>query len=86
MIEIIIKFKEKFFFILCQHNRSKYFQVHHLEEYHMSFEILHSIVSNNGRQFNNKKVRNLCKELGIKKHFSTSHYPHANGKVEAVTK
>lgn len=33
------------------------------------FEIFHLIVSNKGRQFNNKKVRDLCEELGIKKHF-----------------
>ncbi|XP_022864755.1 uncharacterized protein LOC111384672 [Olea europaea var. sylvestris] len=50
------------------------------------FGIFHSIVSDNGRQFNNKKVRNLCEELGIKKHFSTPHHPQANGQVEVVNK
>ncbi|XP_022889049.1 uncharacterized protein LOC111404482 [Olea europaea var. sylvestris] len=35
---------------------------------------------------NNKKVRALCEELGIKKHFSTPHHPQANGQVEAVNK
>ncbi|XP_022875567.1 uncharacterized protein LOC111394008 [Olea europaea var. sylvestris] len=50
------------------------------------FGIFHSIVSDNGRKFNNKKVRNLCEELGIKKHFSTCHHPQANGQVEAVNK
>lgn len=34
------------------------------------FEISHLLVSDNGRQFDNKKVKNLCEELGIKKHFS----------------
>ncbi|XP_022855293.1 uncharacterized protein LOC111376559 [Olea europaea var. sylvestris] len=32
----------------------------------------------------NNKVRSLCEELGIKKHFSTPHHPQANGQVEAV--
>lgn len=50
------------------------------------FRILHSTASNNGRRFNNKKVKNLCKELGIKKHFSSPHHPQANGGVEAATK
>lgn len=50
------------------------------------FGIPYSIVSNNGRQFDNKKVRELCEELGIKKHFSTPHHPQANGQVEAVNK
>ncbi|XP_022869801.1 uncharacterized protein LOC111389152 [Olea europaea var. sylvestris] len=48
------------------------------------FGIPHSLVSNNGRQFNNKKMRDLCDELGIKKDFSTPHHPQANGQVEAV--
>ncbi|XP_022857676.1 uncharacterized protein LOC111378680 [Olea europaea var. sylvestris] len=39
------------------------------------FGIPHSIISDNGRQFDNKKVRELCEELGIKKHFSTPHHP-----------
>ncbi|XP_022880896.1 uncharacterized protein LOC111398193 [Olea europaea var. sylvestris] len=50
------------------------------------FGISYSIVSNNGRQFGNKKVRSLCEELGIKKYFSTPHHPQANGQVEAVNK
>ncbi|XP_022855998.1 uncharacterized protein LOC111377175 [Olea europaea var. sylvestris] len=40
----------------------------------------------NDRQFDNKKVKELCEELGIKKHFSTPHHPQANGQVEAVNK
>ncbi|XP_022853497.1 uncharacterized protein LOC111374967 [Olea europaea var. sylvestris] len=50
------------------------------------FEISYSIVSDNGRQFDNNKVRSLCEEFGIKKHFSTPHHPQANGQVEAVNK
>ncbi|XP_022891987.1 uncharacterized protein LOC111406852 [Olea europaea var. sylvestris] len=33
-------------------------------------------------EFDNKKVRNLCKKLGIKKYFSIPHHPQANGQVE----
>ncbi|XP_022867832.1 uncharacterized protein LOC111387503 [Olea europaea var. sylvestris] len=50
------------------------------------FVILHSLVSNNGRQFDNRKMRELCDELGIKKDFSMPHHPQANGQVEAVNK
>ncbi|XP_022850205.1 uncharacterized protein LOC111372209 [Olea europaea var. sylvestris] len=50
------------------------------------FRIFHSIVSNNGRQFDNKKVRNLCEEPEIKKHFSTPHHPQVSGQVEVVNK
>ncbi|XP_022881066.1 uncharacterized protein LOC111398385 [Olea europaea var. sylvestris] len=39
------------------------------------FDILHSLVSNNGRQFDNQKMRDLCDELGIRKDFSTPHHP-----------
>jgi ribonuclease HI len=50
------------------------------------FGIPHSIVTDNGKQFDNKKVREMCEELGIKKHFSSPHHPQANGQVEAVNK
>ncbi|XP_022852274.1 uncharacterized protein LOC111373911 [Olea europaea var. sylvestris] len=50
------------------------------------FGIPHSIVSDNGWQFDNRKMRELCDELGIKKDFSTPHHPQANGQVEAVNK
>ncbi|XP_022872377.1 uncharacterized protein LOC111391392 [Olea europaea var. sylvestris] len=39
------------------------------------FGISYSLVSDNGRQFGNKKMRDLCNELGIKKDFSTPHHP-----------
>lgn len=50
------------------------------------FDISYSIVSHNGRQFDNKKVRDQCEELGIKKHFSSPHHPQVNGKIKAVNK
>lgn len=50
------------------------------------FGIPHSLVSDNGKQFDNRKVRDLCDELGIRKHFSSPHHPQANGQVEAINK
>ncbi|XP_022883388.1 uncharacterized protein LOC111400195 [Olea europaea var. sylvestris] len=46
----------------------------------------HSIISDNGKQFDKKKVRSLCEELDIKKHLSTPHHRQANNQVEAVKK
>ncbi|XP_022850559.1 uncharacterized protein LOC111372433 [Olea europaea var. sylvestris] len=39
-----------------------------------------------GRQFDNRKMRELCDKMGIKKDFSAPHHPQANGQVEAVNK
>ncbi|XP_022849872.1 uncharacterized protein LOC111371959 [Olea europaea var. sylvestris] len=50
------------------------------------FGIPYSIVSDNDREFDNKKVRELYEELGIKKHFFTPHHSQANSQVEAVNK
>ncbi|XP_022869393.1 uncharacterized protein LOC111388815 [Olea europaea var. sylvestris] len=50
------------------------------------FGIPHSLEFNNGRQFDNKKMRNLCDKLSIRKYFSTPHHSQANGQVEAVNK
>ncbi|XP_022897716.1 uncharacterized protein LOC111411413 [Olea europaea var. sylvestris] len=43
-------------------------------------------VSDNGRQFDNKKMRDLCDDLSIRKDFSIPHHPQANEQVEAVNK
>ncbi|KAL5577126.1 hypothetical protein UlMin_018825 [Ulmus minor] len=50
------------------------------------FEIPHSLVSDNGTQFDSARLKKLCSELGIKKHFSSVAHPHSNGQVEAVNK
>ncbi|XP_022877058.1 uncharacterized protein LOC111395308 [Olea europaea var. sylvestris] len=50
------------------------------------FGIPYLIVSNNGRQFDNKKVRELCKKLGIKKYFSTPHHHKQIAKLRLSTK
>ncbi|KAL5573500.1 hypothetical protein UlMin_023097 [Ulmus minor] len=50
------------------------------------FGIPHSLVSDNGTQFDSAGLKKLCSELGIKKHFSSVAHPQSNGQVEAVNK
>ena len=50
------------------------------------FGIPQSIISDNGLQFDNKAIMDLCEEFGIKKNFSAPHHPQSNGQVEAVNK
>ena len=50
------------------------------------FGIPHSLVSDNGTQFNSQGLRDMCEDLGIKKHFSSVAHPQSNGQVEAVNK
>ena len=45
-----------------------------------------SIVTDNGAQFDNARVREICAQLGISKTFSSPLHPQANGQVEAVNK
>ena len=44
------------------------------------------IITDNGTQFDNKKIRNICEQLKISKTFSSPRHPQANGQVEAVNK
>ncbi|KAL5555768.1 hypothetical protein UlMin_038004 [Ulmus minor] len=50
------------------------------------FGIPHSLVSDNGTQFDSVGLRELCSELGIKKHFFSVAHPQSNGQVEVVNK
>ena len=50
------------------------------------FGILHTLISKNGFQFDNKAFRRYCCELGIKNKYSTLTYPQRNGQAEAVNK
>ena len=50
------------------------------------FGVPHSLVSNNGTQFDSDGLRKLCSELGIKQYFSSVAHPQSNGQVEAVNK
>ena len=50
------------------------------------FRIPHSLISNNGLQFDSKSFRRYCCELGITNRYSTPTYPQGNGQAEAVNK
>ena len=50
------------------------------------FGIPHTLISNNGLQFDSKAFRRYCCDLRIKNIYSTSAYPQGNGQAEAVNK
>ncbi|XP_024026659.1 uncharacterized protein K02A2.6-like [Morus notabilis] len=50
------------------------------------FGVPHSIVSDNGKQFDNAATRRFCDGLGIRKDFSAPIHPQSNGQVEAINK
>ena len=50
------------------------------------FGIPHTLISNNGLQFDNKSFRRYCCELAITNRYSTPAYPQGNGQTEVVNK
>ena len=48
------------------------------------FGIPHTLISDNGLQFDSKVFRRYCYESGIKNRYSTLAYPQENGQAEAV--
>ena len=46
----------------------------------------HTLISDNGFQFDSKAFRQYYSDLGIKNRYSTPAYPQGNGQVEAVNK
>ena len=50
------------------------------------FGIPHTLISNNGLQFDSKAFRRYCCDLGIVNRYSTPTYPQWNGHVEAINK
>ena len=50
------------------------------------FGIPHTLISDNGLQFDSKSFRRYCYELGITNRYSTSAYPQGNEQAEAVNK
>ena len=46
----------------------------------------HTIIFNNGTQFNCNEFKEFCDKLNIKKVFSSVARPQANGQVKAVNK
>ena len=41
-------------------------------------------MSDNGKQFNNPKFKDLCAELGIKNYYSSPTHPQSNGQAEVT--
>ena len=50
------------------------------------FKIRYSLVLDNRTQFDSQGLRDLCEDLGIKKHLSSVAYPQSNGHVKTVNK
>ena len=50
------------------------------------FGVPHTLISNNGLQFDSKAFRQYCSDLRIKNRYSTPTYPQGNGQAEAVNK
>ena len=50
------------------------------------FRISHTLISDNGLQFDSKAFRRYCCDLGITNRYFTPAYPQGNGQAEAVNK
>ena len=50
------------------------------------FGIPHTLISDNGLQFDSKAFRRFCYDIGITNRYSTLAYPQANGRAKAVNK
>jgi len=50
------------------------------------FGIPHTLISDNGLQFDSKAFRRHCYELGIRNKYSTPAYSQENRQVEAINK
>ena len=50
------------------------------------FGVSHTLISNNGLQFDSKSFRRYCCDLDITNRYSTPTYPQGNGQAEAVNK
>ncbi|RVW39281.1 Pro-Pol polyprotein [Vitis vinifera] len=50
------------------------------------FGIPHTIIADNGPQFDSIAFRNFCSELNIRNSYSTPRYPQSNGQAEATNK
>ena len=50
------------------------------------FRIPHTLISDNGLQFDSKSFRRYCCEMGITNRYSTPAYPQGNGQAESINK
>jgi len=48
------------------------------------FGISQEVITDNGTQFADKRMRKLMKELNIKQHFTSVEHPQTNGQVESA--
>ncbi|XP_058092451.1 uncharacterized protein LOC131238879 [Magnolia sinica] len=75
---------------LIREHGGKQLSVYYVSKALISVEIRFGIpcmiVSNNGKQFDNKQFQGMCENLGIQNIYSSPQHPHANGQVEAVNK
>lgn len=50
------------------------------------FEVLNSVISYNGMQFQEKGLKAMWSKFGIRRYFSIMHYPQANEQLESIKK
>ena len=50
------------------------------------FGVPHSLIMDNGRQFDYKGMRDFCKKYGIIARYTSVAHPQSNGQVEAINK
>nr|AFU25705.1 gag-pol precursor [Castanea mollissima] len=50
------------------------------------FGVLHTLISDNGLQFDSKAFRRYCADIGIRNGYSTPAYPQGNSQAEATNK
>ena len=50
------------------------------------FGVPHTLISDNGLQFDSKAFKKCCSDLGINNRYSIPAYPQGNGQAEAVNK
>ncbi|XP_075675087.1 uncharacterized protein LOC142644335 [Castanea sativa] len=50
------------------------------------FGVPHTLISDNGLQFDSKAFRRYCADMGIRNGYSTPAYPQGNGQAEATNK
>ncbi|KAL0325331.1 UNVERIFIED_CONTAM: hypothetical protein Sradi_5102400 [Sesamum radiatum] len=58
----------------------------HLEKYHFPFELPREIISDNGRQFQGRKIQEWYKWLHMKQRFTAVAHPQSNGQVEVTNR
>ena len=67
------------------HHRSKDLELC-VEEHNCRFGIPWTIISDNGRQFNNQSFKDFYSSLGIKNQFSSPGHSQANGQTEVTNR